>query len=220
MRVAWSLDLGITDIDHTVAAVFHDAVAAISALCPATRYAAPDFSDAKDSFETLRAAMLFHGLGPLLDAEGPPLSDTVRWNVARGAEISAARYLAAEAKRGAIISRCAAFFADTDVLIIPAASVPPFPLDQENVDAINGRPTANMIDYLAITYAITLTGLPAISIPAGYTPDGLPVGIQLVGRPGGDAQLLAIAQYCETVLGLRCPGPGDPVTQTGPRFPA
>lgn len=202
LRVAASLDLGIADIDPAVAAIFASAVEAISGLCGKVTMSAPDFTGAKRAFETLRAAMLFHGLGPLLDAHDPPLSETVRWNLLRGKDIAASDFLRAESVRGSIYSSCCDFFSGIDVLVTPAASVPPFPLDQENVETVAGRPTANIIDYLAITYAISLVGLPAISIPAGFTPEGLPVGIQLIGKPGGDAELLAIAELFERELGL------------------
>ena len=203
VRIGFSADLGITEVDADVEAVFAEASQAIRQAFPNSRDICPDFTGARDSFETLRAAMLFHDLGPLLDRVDPPLTETVRWNVERGRDITAARFLAAEAARGEIIGRCVSYFDDMDVLVTVSASVPPFPLDQDNVEAINGKPTRNIIDYLAITYAISLVGLPAVSIPAGCTPEGLPVGIQLVAGPGEDAKLLALAAHMERELGFR-----------------
>ena len=203
IRINFSTDLGIAEIDSEVATVFAQKCNVISEEFPNTGNGCPDFEGAQDCFGTLRAALLFHDLGPLLDADDPPLSETVRWNVARGADIYAYQFIAAETVRGDIYRRCVSFFQNVDVLVTVSASVPPFPLDQENVEVINSKPTRNIIDYLAITYVISLVGLPAISIPAGKTPEGLPVGIQLIAGPGQDRKLLEVAAHMERVLGFR-----------------
>ena len=103
--------------------------------------------------------------------------------------------------------RAAAYFQDHDALILPAAQVPPFPADQDWVSEINGVSMPTYIDWMAICCMISVTGLPTISVPGGFTRDGLPLGIQIVGKPRGDLQLLRLAQAFEaaTQFGKRRP---------------
>ena len=84
-----------------------------------------------------------------------------------------------------------------DCLLVPVSQVPPFPIDQPYVELINGEKLETYIDWMKSCYYISVTGLPAISVPAGFTPGGLPVGIQLVGHPRGDFELLRIAHAFE-----------------------
>jgi amidase len=102
------------------------------------------------------------------------------------------------------------FFSTHDLLICPSASVAPFPVEQPYVSAIDGVACATYIDWFAITFALTLTACPVISIPCGFTADGLPVGLQLVGPPRGEAALLRAAQAVETVLDVARGVPLDP----------
>ena len=103
----------------------------------------------------------------------------------------------AEATRSKIYARAVEFFQHYDVLILPAAQVPPFAASEEWVKQINGVKMQTYLDWMAVCCMITVTGLPAISVPAGFTKSGLPVGLQIVGRPRGDLALLQIAQLFE-----------------------
>lgn len=208
LRLAASPDLCIATIDPAVASVFEGAVTAIAGAGAGVTRSAPDFSGAQQAFETLRAAMLFHDFGPLLDRPGSMLSPTVRWNVERGRGIAANDVIAAEVARGRIYQSCIALFDDVDFLLTPSASVLPFPLDQEEILEIAGKPLRNIVDYLTITYAVSLTGLPAMSIPCGWTGDGLPVGMQIVGPPRSEAALLAFGRRLEHDLSFRHRFPG------------
>ncbi len=95
------------------------------------------------------------------------------------------------------------FFERYDVLALPVSQVPPFPADHEFPAAINGRPMKTYLDWMRSAYLITVTGCPAISVPAGTTEDGLPVGLQLVGQHGSERRLLAVAAAFEDAAGLR-----------------
>jgi amidase len=88
-----------------------------------------------------------------------------------------------------------------DALVLPSAQVPPFPLGMEWVSSINGVPMETYIDWMTVCCAISITGLPAISVPSGFTAEGLPVGVQIVGKPHGDAALLQIAYGFEQATG-------------------
>ena len=94
----------------------------------------------------------------------------------------------------------ARFFDNHDLLVCPTVAVPPFPVEQRFPTEIAGEKLTTYIDWMFLTFVITLTGCPAISLPCGLTRDGLPVGLQLVGRPHGDADLLAHARRVERAL--------------------
>jgi amidase len=103
------------------------------------------------------------------------------------------------------------FFKDYDLLLCPTVSVPPFPKDQRYVEVIAGQPTQTYIDWIAITFAITMTSCPALSLPVGFTETGLPVGLQVIGPPRGEAALLAACHRMEEALGLASQVPIDPI---------
>ena len=104
----------------------------------------------------------------------------------------------------------AEFLASYDLLLCPAAIVPPFPVGQRYLAELNGHRFPSYIDWVTIAYAITLTGCPALSLPCGFTAAGLPVGLQMVGKPRGEAGLLAAAAMLEDALGLAGSVPIEP----------
>jgi len=103
--------------------------------------------------------------------------------------------------RAALAERISEFFADADVLACPVSQVAPFDVTLDWVHEINGQPQHTYLDWMASAYLISVTGLPAISVPGGFTPDGLPVGLQLVGRRRGDWDLLAVAHAFQAATG-------------------
>jgi amidase len=102
-----------------------------------------------------------------------------------------------ELLRAQIYSGVAEFFETYDALILPAAQVAPFSIDTEWIGEINGVELPTYIDWMTVCCAVSVTGLPAISVPAGFTSTGLPVGLQIVGKPRGDVELLRIAHAFE-----------------------
>ncbi len=200
-RVAISRDLGIASIASAVSAVFETSAARLNTVAEVARDA-PDFSGAQEAFECLRGAMLFAEFRSQLDNPAVVLSDQVRRNAERGRTLSGADVYDAEARRAQIYQNCVAFFHRYDFLVTPAASVPPFPLDQPEIESIDGIATRNLFDYLTITYAISLVGLPVLSLPCGFTPDGLPIGMQIVAGPRREPELLAFAARLEHELGF------------------
>ena len=101
-----------------------------------------------------------------------------------------------------MIERVARFFERYDYLLCPVAQVPPFPIEQEWVSAINGVEMQTYLDWMGVCYAITVTGCPAISIPAGFTASGLPIGIQIVGPRWKDFEVLQLAHAFESATGF------------------
>lgn len=119
------------------------------------------------------------------------------WNTERGLALTAAEIAEAQTARTALYRRVMVFMERYEFLVLPVSQVPPFPIEEEWVREINGVQMETYIDWLASSYAISCAGLPAISVPCGFTPDGLPVGLQIVGRHHRDFDVLQLAHAFE-----------------------
>ena len=130
------------------------------------------------------------------------MKETVVWNVEQGLALSAQEVARAEVRRAALFDRVVEFFRRFDYLVCPAAQVAPFPVDTDWVREIDGVRLATYVDWMAVCYAITVTGCPAVAVPAGFTPDGLPLGIQIVAPPKCDFEALQLAHTYERATGF------------------
>ena len=157
----------------------------------------PDFSGAHEVFLNLRAHLFELNNGEYLDRHRNKLKQTVIWNIEAGRKLSAADIARADAERSRIYERVSKFFETYEYLVTVVNQVPPFPIDQEYVTEINGEKLATYLDWMKSCYYITITGHPAISVPAGFTDDNLPVGIQIVGRRNADFSVLQLAHSFE-----------------------
>jgi amidase len=209
-RVGWSPNLGFLPVDREVRAICAAAARRIGELGAIVEEAAPDFAGAREAFHTLRALDFALKRGPLLEQHRDKLKPEVIWNIEKGFALDAASIARAQRERSALYQRTADYFATFDLLVTPAVIVPPFPVEQRWIEIVEGERFDNYVDWLAITYIITLVACPAVSIPCGFTKSGLPVGLQLVGRPRGDAELLAAAASLEAILGLAGRVPIEP----------
>jgi amidase len=198
-RVACSADLGVTAIHSDVRAVFESALDRLRhAGMPLTREHPQTNADAvRHAFLTLGTAGAYYAHHELYEKHRDQLTPSFRWNVERGAGLSAQELLLAEQERGQVYQAFQQFFEHHDILVTVSASVPPFLNSITDVTEIEGEPMRDILDYLRITYLVSLTGLPCLSLPGGFTADGLPVGLQLVAGPGRDVQLLEFAQHLE-----------------------
>lgn len=208
-RVAFSMDLGITPVDPSVRAVMDQAMASIADAGVEVIHDHPDFSEAHDAFQVLRAHGFASSLHELYTDHRDQLKPEVVWNIEKGLALGGAEIARAERLRGALFDRAALFMQGVDLLLTPATIVPPYPVEERYVTECDGIGFETYIDWLAIAYAITLTGLPALSLPAGFTPSGLPCGLQCIGATRGEADLLSHAAALEAILGLS-PVPIDP----------
>ena len=163
--------------------------------------AEPDLHGADEVFEVLRALGFVRALHHEYVAHRDLLKDTVVWNIEQGLRLTPLRIAAAQAKQAAIFARAVDFFSGFDVLAAPATQVAPFPVEKEWVDEIAGHRLSTYTDWMRSCSRITVTAHPAMSVPCGFTADGLPVGLQLVGRYGDEAGLLAIAQVVVEATG-------------------
>ena len=157
----------------------------------------PDFSGAHEVFLNLRAHLFELNNGEYLDRHRDKLKQTVIWNIEAGRKLSAADIARADAERSRIYERVSKFFETYEYLVTIVNQVPPFPIDQEYVTEINGEKLDTYLDWMKSCYYITITGHPAISVPAGFTDDNLPVGIQIVGRHNADFSVLQLAHSFE-----------------------
>ena len=201
-RVGFSPDLGITPVDAEVATICAEAVRRFEKIGGRVTEERPDFSTAHDAFQTLRAASFATSMEEILVEHRDSLKPEIVGNIEQGLALKAADIGLAERQRAALCVGMAAFFVDHDVLATPCVAVPPFPVEVRYVEEINGKPLTNYVEWLAMTYAITLTGCPAISVPCGFTKAGLPVGLQLVVKPRGEAGLLRVAAAFEAEIAL------------------
>ena len=145
-------------------------------------------------------AMEAANLGALLADHPDGFKHSLADNIRAGELLSGADVAEAYTRRTALAEAMRHFFADYDVLVLPVSQVPPFPADHEYPTQINGAPMESYLDWMRSAYFITVTGCPAISVPAGTTPDGLPVGVQIVAPHGADRRLLEVAAAFEQAV--------------------
>ncbi len=198
LRVGLSADLGgLLQVDHEVRRVVEEAGSALAGAGARVEPAYPDLAEADDTFRTLRAWLFQAAFGDLLAAHPDSFKPSLADNIRAGAGLSGADVARAYEQRTALSERMRVFFESYDVLVLPTSQVPPFPSDQEYPQDIDGHPMATYLDWMRSAYVITVTGCPAISLPAGETADGLPVGVQVVAPFGADRRLLEVAAAFE-----------------------
>lgn len=199
-RVAFSRDLGgITPVDPEVAAIVERAARRFEELGCTVEEASPDFSDVQMIFQTFRAMGLATARGGLLRTHRELLKPEVVWNIEQGLALTREEIAAAELARGRYYHRVRRFYDSYDLVLCPATVVPPYPVEQRYVEQCQGHRFSNYIEWCTVAYAFTCAGLPAISVPAGFTASGLPVGLQIAGPPRGEAKVLAAAALFEDV---------------------
>jgi amidase len=209
LRVALSVDLGsalqvdrgVADVVRAQAGVFESAGAVVADDQPVLH-------GADEAFRTLRAWVFYHRFRALLEKRPEGFKQALQDNIRLGAHLSGEDVAGAYQQLTSIADRVRVFFEHHDVLALPVSQVPPFSADEEYPAEINGEPQPTYLDWMRSAYLITVTGCPAISVPAGFTPEGWPVGLQLVAAPRMERRLLEIAHAFEQAVpaGQRRPG--------------
>lgn len=209
-RVAWSVDLGgLTPVDPEVRAITEAAAKRFEALGATVEEACPDYSGAHEAFQTLRAISYATSHDSHYRNDRDKLKPDVIWNIEKAFDLTGADIVRANTIRNRMTQSHAAFFETYDLLLSPATIVSPFAVEDRTVTHCDGVEFETYIDWLAIAFAVTMTSAPALSLPCGFTADGLPVGLQMVGRLRGETPLLRFAAALEADLGLDL-GPIDP----------
>src|SRR5690606_2570151 len=197
VRIAWCPDLGGLPVDPRVTAVLESQRQTFSDLGCVVEEATPDLTDADEIFHVLRALNFAVRHADHLKQHRDLIKDTVIWNTEEGLKLSALDVGRAEVKRTALYHRMRAFFEKYEFLICVVNQVPPFDVEQPYPTEINGVPLENYIAWMKSAYYITVTGHPAIAVPCGFTPEGLPVGVQIVGRYHDDFGVRQLAHAFE-----------------------
>jgi amidase len=193
-RIAWAPALGgLAPVDARVVAAIDAQRPAFEAIGCRTDEAIADFSDAREIFHVQRAMIFAAGHAEHLRQHRELLKDTVIWNIEQGLKLTAEQIAAAELKRTQLFQRVHQFFERYEFLVLPTAQVPPFPVQEQWVREIDGRPMADYLEWMTSCWLITVTGHPAVSVPCGFTAEGLPVGVQIVGRYRDDFGVLQLA---------------------------
>src|SRR5690606_11197041 len=203
LRVALSVDLdGTIEVDTDVVAILSDQRAVFAGAGAVVIDESPDLGEADQVFRTLRAWHFHYTYGGLLEQHPNGFKSALADNIRAGAELSGADVAAALEGRTRLTERMYELFESVDVFALPVSPVPPFSAAEEYPAVINDMPQDTYLDWMRSAYFITVTGCPAISVPAGFTEQGWPVGIQLVAAPNQERRLLAIARAYERLTGF------------------
>ena len=200
--VAWSPDLGGLPVDSAVRTALASVPDRLSNLGCEVVEKWPDLSDAPEIFQTLRAEIFAHSYASLLKTHRDQLKATVIWNAEKGLAMSMKDHGEACFKQAQMFAELQHFMADIDFLACPVTQVPPFSKEIEYPKEIEGIRFDTYIDWMRSCSDITTTTHPAISVPAGFTPEGLPVGLQIVGKSRDDRSVLELAYAFEQATGI------------------
>jgi amidase len=202
-RIAWSRNLGGLPMDPRVTAVLEQQRKVFTDLGCIVEETEPDFSGATEAFETLRAVAFLQNYGELVKTRRREVKDSIAWNVEQGLKLTPGQIARAEGLRSALFHRMRAFLERYEFLLCPVNQLPPFLAEIEYPTQIAGELMGNYLDWMKSCYYITITSHPAISVPAGFTRDPvpLPVGLQIVGRYRDDFGVLQLAHAFEQQTG-------------------
>jgi amidase len=197
VRVAWWRDLGGLPVDPHVREVVDRQRAIFESLGCIVEQAEPRFAGCDGVFKTLRAMAFLTGVAERVKGRHDEVKETIRWELERGARLTPTEIVRAETIRTELYHRMRRFMEQYEFFVLPVVQVPPFDVTQPYPTAIDGVAMETYIDWMKSCYFISVLGNPAISVPAGFTPQGLPVGLQIVGRHRDDWGVLQIAHAFE-----------------------
>ena len=193
VKIAWSSNLGYLPVEPVITEVFEAQRGVFQDIGCRVDDTQPDLKDATQVFNVLRAWKFALEREDELKKYRHLMKDTVIWNTEKGLELDGPTVARAEAKRTEIYHRVREFMEDYEFLVLPTNAVPPFPVEKRFITEINGIEMNDYVEAGALRHTITITGLPSISVPCGFTFEGHPCGLQIVGRPNGDFEVLQLA---------------------------
>jgi amidase len=201
LRLAVTPDFGVASVANEVRSRFAVACDALSQIADVEE-ASPDCGGAIEAFRTLRAAHVADSYDALLRDRRAELTPTVIWNIEAGGQLTAQDYLAAERRRTAVYRSFRDLMARKDFIVAPAASVFPWNNDIGDVTRIDDIGLDTPIDYLAVTFIVSLVGFPVLTVPTPRRPDQKPFGVQIIAAPGQESKLFAFGRRIEEKLGF------------------
>jgi amidase len=198
LRIAWGGDLGITPLDHEVRRVTEATVAVFRRLGARVETGHPDFGDAAEIVRTSRGLAMVTRQEANLAKWRSVMQENLVKNTEQGLALTASEIARGDRLRTDLFHRVRQFMERYDLILTPTAPVPPFPLEMRSgPEEINGVRMTNYIQWALLTYAFTVINAPAISVPAGFTRDGLPVGLQIAGHWRDEVTVLRAAAAFE-----------------------
>jgi amidase len=203
LRVAWAPDLGgRVPVDPAITGTLTASLGVFSDLGATVEEDCPDLRGADEAFGVLRAWLFEASFGDVVRRSPDKVKQTIRWNAARGAELTGADVGRAEVAHTKLYERVVEFFTRYDVLVAPTTQVLPFPVEVEYPTEVAGVPMEDYLGWMRSCTLISATGCPALSLPGGFTADGLPVGLQVVGAPRADRRVLEVGHAFEQATGF------------------
>ena len=196
VRIALTTDFGLP-VQAEIKTCIEATGRLLQSLGASVEIACPDLTGAGEVFHVLRANGFCERFAPLPPKARAELKDTIRWNLEVGEALTVADLDRAWATRRAVFERVATFFGRYDFLIGPTTQVLPFDVDQPYPTQIDGVAMKDYLEWMQSCARVTVTGCPALSLPAGFSADGLPIGMQIVAPVRAEARLLAFAKTVE-----------------------
>ncbi len=208
-KIGFSPDLGIVPVEKEIREITSNSLNILETNNIEISNQIPDFSGVLESFHTLRGVLLASMMDNLLkDHRNDILPDIVN-NIEVGYNVTSKDIIKAEKVRKSLLDSVNLFFNENDFLICPSSSIEPFDTEKKFITEIDGKQCKSYIDWFAITFALTMTGCPIISLPCGFTKNRLPVGIQIMAKPRKESQLLSFAYFLESNLKMNDKVPID-----------
>lgn len=202
LRAAWTPDFGeLFPVDDEVLAVLQPVIEQLGDIDVQVEAAYPEIRSASSAFRVLRGLRMLANLGPLAEQQGHQMKQEALWNIEVGRRVTGEQAAAASRDQSAVFTRTAEFLQSYDMLLTPTVQVPPFAVGNRFPREINGQQMSDYLDWMTLPSIITATSHPAVSIPVGFTSEGLPVGLQVIGAYRKDAQVLEYAKRIEDLCG-------------------
>ncbi|WP_138418759.1 amidase [Aquibacillus sediminis] len=202
LRVAWTADFGgKIPVDPAIKANMEEQIQIFTDLGCDIVEDYPDLTHANEVFDTLRAWEMEMSYGTLFDQFKEVMKPSFAWNVKKGRDLLGIDIGKAERLRNQLYHRTRTFFDKYDAFLLPVSQLPPFDVHLEYPKQINGVQMETYIDWMRSCYYISVLGNPALSVPSGFTSDGLPMGLQIVGPHRADFEVLQIGYQYEQATG-------------------
>lgn len=202
LKAAWTPDFdAFFPVDHQVLSVLGPVVDRLGEIDIDVTEDFPDIRAAKESFRGLRAQLMLSLLGPLAEKYADQMKPEALWNIEAGRALTGEQAMVAAQAQSDVFRTTTDFFTEYDLLITPTVQVPPFDITHRYPRQINAETMSDYLDWMTLPSIITTTGHPAVSVPVGFTAEGWPVGLQIVGRYRDDAAVLEYAKRIEDLCG-------------------
>jgi amidase len=201
VRVAWFRDLGGIPFEPEIHRVINTCRKAFEDLGCIVEEAEPDFAGVDEAFETVRHLSYYSENGALARAHPDLVKATIKWEIAEAERQTAADVARAMVRQAKMYSDAHRFFERYDYFVLPVTQVEPFEITTEYPKSVHGVAMGTYIDWMRSCWYVSFMACPAISVPAGFTSSGLPVGLQIVGPHRGDWSVLQMAYAFEQVTG-------------------